>query len=430
MMQQFEIIQWNCRGLRANREEIDLIISQHSPVALCLQETKLKDGNNQTFKHHHTYYCSTDSGNGGAAVIVKNSIFHSPVTLDTNLQAVAVVLTLNNKPYTICSIYIPPSSVLKSSDLEHLYKQLPSPCILMGDFNSHNPLWGCDSLNPKGQIIERFLHKYDLVLFNNKYPTRYDDYHHTHSTIDLTICHPSVYLDFTCNVFKDRRGSDHYPVQLILNDVDPGETQQIPRWNFKRANWSQFEDLCHERITEQIFNADSDEMFLANNDKMKVLTESILLIATETIPKTSTVPKKKPKPWFDDVCKDIINQRNTAARRMKRFPTQQNVEQFRFLRAKCRRTIKQRKRSSWRQYVSSINSKTPIKKVWEQIRKITGKNTNKLLHHLQDSSGELIADKTDIANLLGNHFQRCSSSSNYSPEFQQIKQVQEHRNLF
>ena len=43
-------------------------------------------------------------------------------------------------------------------------------------------------------------------------------------------------------------------------------------------------------------------------------------------------------------------------------------------RAKARRTIKDAKRSSWRQYVNKLNSRTPVKKVWDMIRKISGKN--------------------------------------------------------
>ena len=35
------IFQWNCRGLRSNREDIELLISKYSPAAICLQETLL-----------------------------------------------------------------------------------------------------------------------------------------------------------------------------------------------------------------------------------------------------------------------------------------------------------------------------------------------------------------------------------------------------
>ena len=37
------IIQWNCRGLKANYEETLLLLKEYEPAALCLQETHLKD---------------------------------------------------------------------------------------------------------------------------------------------------------------------------------------------------------------------------------------------------------------------------------------------------------------------------------------------------------------------------------------------------
>ena len=33
------IIQWNCRGLRANFDEIQLLINNFTPLGICLQET-------------------------------------------------------------------------------------------------------------------------------------------------------------------------------------------------------------------------------------------------------------------------------------------------------------------------------------------------------------------------------------------------------
>ena len=50
------IIQWNCRGLRSNREDIELLISKYSPTAICLQETLLTPHQTQTFKYYSAYY--------------------------------------------------------------------------------------------------------------------------------------------------------------------------------------------------------------------------------------------------------------------------------------------------------------------------------------------------------------------------------------
>ena len=38
------------------------------------------------------------------------------------------------------------------------------------------------------------------------------------SSIDLTLCDPSIFLDFSWNTFDDACGSDHYPI--ILNNEE------------------------------------------------------------------------------------------------------------------------------------------------------------------------------------------------------------------
>ena len=50
------IIQWNCKGLRSNREDIEWLISKDAPAAICLQETMLKPEHTPTFKHYSAYY--------------------------------------------------------------------------------------------------------------------------------------------------------------------------------------------------------------------------------------------------------------------------------------------------------------------------------------------------------------------------------------
>ena len=82
------------------------------------------------------------------------------------------------------------------------------------------------------------------------------------------------------------------------------------------------------------------------------------------MPKTSTNPKKS-KPWHNDACKDAIKQRKQALSKFFKCPTKENLNDVKIFRAKARRTIKASKRKSWKSYVSNLNHKTPIKKVWK-----------------------------------------------------------------
>ena len=49
---------------------------------------------------------------------------------------------------------------------------------------------------------------------NDKSNTFLDSGKGTLSALDLTLCHPSLYLDFDWSVCKDQHGSDHFPIVI------------------------------------------------------------------------------------------------------------------------------------------------------------------------------------------------------------------------
>ena len=100
IMDKKTIIQWNCRGLRANYNEILILMSLFSPSVICLQETFLKQSDNISFRDFNmfNYICPDGQrASGGTSIIVKSSVPHSQFDLNSNLQAVAVNVTLSKK---------------------------------------------------------------------------------------------------------------------------------------------------------------------------------------------------------------------------------------------------------------------------------------------------------------------------------------------
>ena len=135
-------IQWNCRGLRANIDEIHLLIQKFSPIIICLQEIMLKsetDINLRQYSHFLNIPAIDDSRpNGGVSIFILKCLPHSEIKLNTCLQAVAVRVGCH-RPITVCSVYIPPNSPLNCKDLDDLLHQLPPPVLFMGDFNPFYP---------------------------------------------------------------------------------------------------------------------------------------------------------------------------------------------------------------------------------------------------------------------------------------------------
>ena len=328
----------------------------------------------------------------------------------------AVSVTLY-RTISICSIYIPPRSKIVENDQDEIVNQLPTPFLLLGDFNGHNFIWGSDDVNDKGRIIENFINKNNLCLYNNKTPTYLHPATGTYTSLDLSICYPTLLLDYEWKVHDDLCGSDHFPI--FLNNIAPQLEEPITRWKLTKADWPSFKALCETEINDTILQA---------YDPIDRFTTTLHQLAIKTIPRTSIKSKKKKKPWFNDDCKTSIQKRKQALRQFNARPLHQNLENFRVFRAKARRTIRESKRKSWKQYVSRLNSRTSIKKVWDMVRKIQGKGKSTSVNHLKKNNDN-ITSKKDIANTLADSFSKTSSSENYTSKFRNIKNQQEKQKL-
>ena len=342
------IIQWNCRGLKPNYNEVQLLIQKYNPLAICLQETFIKNSDNLPFKHflsYHRFATGDIRAHGGVSIIVNGNIPQSSITINTPLQATAVRVTLHI-PITLCSIYLPPSLHLNSRDLDGLIAQLPLPFLLLGDLNGHHSLWGSSDDNRRGKQIADFISNNNLCLFNDGTPTYLHAATSSFSSLDLSISSPVLFQDFSWRVNDDLCGSDHYP--LILENNGPSPVDRPQRWKLGKADWVLFESLCHDSF-------DLSDLELAD-EPLALFTSILHDVAEQAIPKTATDPKRFNKPWFNEDCKSAIKNRNNALRHLERVPTMENVASYQMARAQARRTIRQAKKSSWREYVSRINS--------------------------------------------------------------------------
>ena len=230
------LIQWNCRGLKHNFNELKLLISTHNPIAICLQETYLKDTDKINFKNYTLYnkFAKVEHGKaaGGVSIMIRNDIAHEEVDIDANLQVKTITLTTNKK-FSLCSVYLPPQKKVDRADLDNIIQQLPGAYMLLGDFNAHNTLWGSKTISHKGRVVEDFIGRNQIVFLNNNDPTYASPGHKTFSILDLALCHPTLGLDFNFSVLPDLYGSDHFPVMLTSSVSESGE--KLPHWNFKKG---------------------------------------------------------------------------------------------------------------------------------------------------------------------------------------------------
>ena len=156
--------------------------------------------------------------------------------------------------------------------------------------------------------------------------------------------------------------------------------------------------LCKEKITADTFQHDTDPIESFSN--------LLKYIASDSIPKTLTVPRIK-KPWFTQICKDSVKQGKKAEKYFRLHPSPANLNLYKQLQAKTLRTIK-------------INSRTPMSKVWNMIQCIKGKGINSTIKHL-NCDDDILTSKKVIANALAKSMSKVSSTANYDPNFKSFK---------
>ncbi|GBM66900.1 TAF5-like RNA polymerase II p300/CBP-associated factor-associated factor subunit 5L [Araneus ventricosus] len=192
----------------------DLIYEVH-PVCIALQETYLKPTDIAKIKRYSLVRKDNENvsgrASGGVALVVSHDTPSSVITLHTNLQAVAVQVMFSNL-VIVCTLYLPPSTSVNDRDLDRLVDELPTPFIIIGDFNGHSPLWSSKNTNPHERQIEEFFNTHSLYLLNNGEDTYFHQRSRTFHSLDLALCTPSLAPYFNFRVGVDLCDSDHFQI--------------------------------------------------------------------------------------------------------------------------------------------------------------------------------------------------------------------------
>lgn len=110
-------------------------------------------------------------------------------------------------------------------------------------------------------------------------------------------------------------------------------------------------------------------------------------------------------------CNEAVRARNIAYRQLRRSQVEKYVTEYKRLRAKARKVIKEAKKESWRKFCGTIGAETTIGQVWGMIHKMAGMNRGKSMPVLVEGSEESVSSK-EKADLLVSTYQRVHSLSN------------------
>ena len=222
-MAALSILQWNAQGLTGGHgvELSQLLLSRrNNPYHLvCIQETWFTENRIFNIPNYSCIPRNRKTGErGGCAFFVHNSVYFKNITSHDTLELQSITVHLNTSCVTVVNYYNP-CQRLNSDTLDSIFSENLNNnkyLLILGDFNSHSPLWGSSSTDSNGRLIEQYIEDKNIILLNDGSGTRMD--HHTGkiSCLDLTLATPLLANRCSWTVRQNKLGGDHFPIEIKL----------------------------------------------------------------------------------------------------------------------------------------------------------------------------------------------------------------------
>jgi len=233
------MISINIEGLTPEKENILAELCKTSGCeVLCLQETH-RDTNHRRPKisgmrlvveRPHSKY--------GSAIFTKPDldIISTGITDKNNIE----IMTIDIKQCTITSIYKPPNVSFEFEEPENYRER--NIKIVIGDFNSHNVMWGYTENNEDGEKVEDWAERDNMSLIHDaKLPPSFNSgrWRKGYNPDNIFVSHNIRNMSIK-SIMKAIPKTQHRPIQCQINAaITPRMVPFRRRFNFKKAKWAE-----------------------------------------------------------------------------------------------------------------------------------------------------------------------------------------------
>ncbi|XP_023190232.1 uncharacterized protein LOC111608691 [Xiphophorus maculatus] len=152
------------------------------------------------------------------------------------------------------------------------------------------------------------------------------------------------------------------------------------------------------------------------------ISKSIINAAKIAIPRSNGTKKKRIVPWWTSECSGAIKMRNKAFKSLKKIICFQNLINYKRRQAEVRKIIRNAKRDYWRKYCESLGRNTALDKVWNTIKKMSGKSREYFFPVLKEDD-KIIVDSKSKAELLARVFTKIHSTENLNSKEKKGREI-------
>ena len=179
-------------------------------------------------------------------------------------------------------MYVLGSKKILRGELSETKESLPKPCILLGDFNAHNRIWGEQQTIFRTREMEHIINISNLNILNTGQPT-----HVSGSAIDLTVTSLEIASACMWEVYPSVLSSDHHPIIVTIERPVIHQLTPESSYSYKKAD---------SYKADEVWNSIPDYRMLRDEEMLSDFYDRLYAAADNNIPKYK--PRKYfPKPW-------------------------------------------------------------------------------------------------------------------------------------
>ena len=404
------VLYFNANDLRNKTNELNAITNTYNPDVLCITETFATTTYSDLFFHLPGYFLLRQDrivrGGGGVIIYIRNGLSYKldySVAHGSGLwEAIAcTVFSPYSTPMRIVCFYRSPG-VMTSDALSDFIEYFQNfgeisinfNTIILGDFNFPKINWEVNLCNsPVGSPAQLFL---SSVVNNNlsqmvNFPTRYRA-GQVPSILDLLLVHDELLVQ-SLESLPGIGKSDHVMLFITLHYSHELKFNPNTKFNFKNADYQLFNSIINA------IDWDNELKGLNCDEALEILNCFLLTLCYNLIPQTKFSPSASLKsPWMTRELKKLVNKKKRLWDIYKSYPTDNNLQKFKFCRNSLTSAIRKRKSEYESNLVSGCRS-CP-KKLFAYIN--AKKKTQPLA--CLNVNNKLINDDRDIAEALREYF--------------------------
>ena len=256
------ILQYNLNRSKFNTYSLLNDPTSQPYSILALQEQYWSEFAKSSLTHHKWTLIEPSNGLQGkprSVIYVNNEklstndykIIHMPFR---DITAVAILTRQFQKPVLLINIYNPRDHDLLTLFERHLYNTIDlrqyGGTIILGDFNLHHPLWNPPQYQRHDNAANDLVQLMTTLGLELIIPEGTVTFPRAGTAIDL------VWGDTeTANIIQrcgiaslNDHGSDHLPIEMIIDLTRHTTTQEEQRYNLKLADWKLMEGKIEEYL--------------------------------------------------------------------------------------------------------------------------------------------------------------------------------------